>query len=136
MFKQTFLLGLFSGILATIACIVYSRAYFSIIADFSEVTGFMKVSAYCIMTSMIGCFVFFGLNLLLKKIFLVEFIFNLLFTLSSITAVFLMLKSDDPQLKNEDAAMMVDYYKGFVMPMLFFPALAWMTLKPLFIIKK
>ena len=35
--------------------------------------------------------------------------------------------------KNEDAQMMIDYYKGFVMPMLFFPALSWMTFKPLFI---
>jgi hypothetical protein len=39
---------------------------------------------------------------------------------------------DDPILKNEDAALMIDYFKGFLMPLLFVPTLSWMSFRPLF----
>jgi hypothetical protein len=44
-----------------------------------------------------------------------------------------VLKSNDPTFKNEDAELMKDFFKGFLMPMLFFPALSWFTFKPLII---
>lgn len=109
--------------------------YASILVDFTEATGLIKVLSYSLLCAMSACFLFVGLNKLIKKQFIAEFIFNLLVTLASIIAVFLLLKSNDPEFKNEDAQLMVDYYKGFVMPMLFFPALAWFTLKPLFVRK-
>ena len=135
MFKNVFILGLISGLIATVACLVYSNMYFSILVDFSEAVGIVTVLSNCLMVTMIACFVYFGLTKIIQNTNIVDFIFNMLLTLGSIGTVFFILKGNDPSFVNEDAQMMVDYYKGFVMPMLFFPALAWMTFKPL-IIKK
>lgn len=135
MFKNIFFLGLASGFLATLACLIYTKMYFSILVDFSEATGILKLLTNCLMVAMAACFVFIALTKLIKKTFLAEFIFNLIVTFASVSAVFMLLKSNDPTFANEDAQLMIDYYKGFVMPMLFFPALAWFTLKPLFVRK-
>ena len=133
MFKGAFLTGIISGVAATIACLVYSNFYAGLLVDFTEATSVIAVLSNCMMVSMIGCFVYFGLSKIIKNNRFAEFSFNLLVTIASLASVFLFLKSDDPEFKNEDAQMMIDYYKGFVMPMLFFPALSWMTFKPLFI---
>lgn len=133
MFKNIFLLAVTSSILATTACVIYSKMYASILVDFSEGVGIVKIITNCILVAMAGCFVFFIINKIIKKEHIAEFVFNLLITMASVVTVFLVLKSNDPEFKNEDALLMIDYYKGFVMPMLFFPALAWVTLKPLFI---
>lgn len=118
--------------MATVAGVVYTGFYFKVLVDFSEAAGFTQILSMCMMVSMIACFIGYGLNTLIKKKFLAELILNLLFALLSIGSVFYVLKSNDPQFKNEDAQLMIDYYKGFIMPMLFFPALSWFTFKPLF----
>jgi len=58
---------------------------------------------------------------------------SLLLSLASIGAVFYVLGAEDPIFKNEDVSIMADYFKGFIMPMLFFPALTWFTFKPLIV---
>lgn len=133
MFKNIFITGIVSGIVAAVACFVYAKLYSNILVDFSEAVGVVKLLSNCMLVSMIGCFVFFGISKAIKKNGIAEFIFNFLFTISTIAAVFVFLKENDPEFKNEDAQMMIDYYKGFIMPMLFFPALSWMTFKPLFV---
>lgn len=132
MFKNIFFLGVVSGILATIACIIYSLGYFSIIVDFSESTSMVKILSYCMGVSMIVCFVYYGIRKFIKNGNIADFIFNLLFSLGSLFSVFYVLNSTDPEFVNEDAALMIDYYKGFIMPMLFFPVLGWIIAKPLF----
>lgn len=133
MFKNIFLLAASSSILASTACVVYSKMYFSVLVDFSEAVGIVKVLTNCVLVAMAGCFVLYVINKIIKKEHIAEFIFNLLMTMTTFASIFILLKLDDPVFKNEDALLMIDYYKGFVMPMLFFPALAWVTLKPLFI---
>ncbi len=132
MFKNSLFLGITAGIAATIACLVYTSFYFEQLVDFSEAFGLVKMLSTCMLFTVGASFVHFGLHWLIKKVVLAELIFNLLVTLASIGAVFYVLKSIDPVFKNEDAQLMIDYYKGFVMPMLFFPALGWFTFKPLF----
>ena len=131
MFKSAFLTAIISGVVATIACLVYSNFYAGLLVDFTEATSVVAVLSNCMMVSMVGCFVYFGLSKIIKNKQFAEFSFNLLVTMASLAAVFLFLKSDDPEFKNEDAQMMIDYYKGFVMPMLFFPALAYFLFKPI-----
>jgi hypothetical protein len=74
----------------------------------------------------------YGANRLVKNVRTGDFLFNLVLSGVSFAAVFMVLKMEDPIFKNEDAQLMIDYYKGFFMPLLFFPALSWMTMKPLF----
>lgn len=135
MFKQAFFLGIASGLLATGACLIYTGFYFKTIADFSEAAGFLKILSMCMMFSMASCFLYVALNKMIKKAGIAEFMFNMIISMASIATVFYILKIDDPVFKNEDAQIMNVFYKGFVMPMLFFPALAWYTFKPLFIRK-
>lgn len=131
--KNVFLTGLISGILSIIACLVYSIGYFTIIVDFSEAASILKIISYCMLIAMIAIFISYGISKIFKNKNTAEFVFNLIFAILSLLSVFYVLNSPDPEFVNEDAALMIDYYKGFVMPMLFFPALGWMIAKPLFI---
>lgn len=134
MFKQCFFLGLAAGVLATTVCMAYTEVYAGLgIADFSEAVPLLQVAAKCFVITMTACFIFYGANKVLKKEYYAEFVFNLLFAGACVGLVFLVFKSNDPEFKNEDAMIMVDYFKAFVLPMVFFPALSWLILKPLFI---
>mgnify|MGYP007107069375 CR=1 FL=1 len=134
MFKQCFFLGLAAGVLSTTVCMAYAEIYAGLgIADFSEAIPLLMVSAKCFVITMSACFVFYGLNRIFKKDYYAEFVFNLLLAGACVALVFFVFKSNDPEFKNEDAMMMVDYFKAFALPMVFFPALSWVTLKPLFI---
>jgi hypothetical protein len=42
----------------------------------------------------------------------------------------------EPVFKKEDTLLFVDFYKGFLMPILFFPLLSWFTFKPFFATKR
>lgn len=135
-FKKDFFLGISAGLLATLACIIYTKMYFSILVDFSETTGPLKLLMNCILVTTGACFLHYILHYVLKRDFLADFLFNLIFVMFSVSMVFYILKMDDPTFKNEDASLMIDYYKGFLMPMVFFPALAWFILHPVFFRKK
>jgi len=132
MFKNIFFTGLVSAALSIIACLVYSTGYFSIIVDFSEGASFVKIGSYCLATAMTATFVYFGVSKVFKKENAAEFVFNLIFALASLLSVFVVLNAQDPEFVNEEANLFLEYYKGFIMPMLFFPALGWMIAKPLF----
>lgn len=131
MFKNSFLSGLLAGTGALIACVVYSSFYFNNLVDFSEVVTISRMAGGCFAFGMTAAFLRFGMEKVIKKDMLAVFSTNILLSLLSIGAVFYVLKMDDPQFMNEDAQLFIDYYKGFIMPMLFFPALAWFTFTPL-----
>lgn len=78
------------------------------------------------------CFLYFGIKKAIRKEFISEFIFNTLAVVFSIAFTFIALKMKDPDFTNPDTALMVDFYKGFIMPMIFFPVLSWFALRPLF----
>lgn len=136
MFKNLFFLGLTSIIVSTGVAIVYTSFYFSRLVDFSEVVSFVQILAHYAIFLMIGVLIFAGLFRLLKKIRLVAFLVNTLLSLLSVLAVFHVLKSNDPVFKNEDAQLMIEFFKGFMMPLLFIPSLVWMSLQSLFISEK
>lgn len=136
MFKNAFFLALTSAILATGISFAYAQFYFGMLVDFSEAFKVIELLSYNVAISMAACFLFVGIHFLLKKPPLVGFITNALLSVVSIALVFVLLKRNDPVLKNEDAAIFIDYYKGFLMPVLFIPFLTWFSLFPLFIKNK
>jgi ABC-type branched-subunit amino acid transport system permease subunit len=130
MFRKSLALGIVSGLLAGIAGVIYARLYYSINeADFSRVVSTVKI----IMASLIGgVLAAIGYTLLDRWLRARgEIVFNLLFTLISFItllgpiAVRLPRNIDTPEL-----------FPGMVIPMHFFPALAWFTLKPIFVKSK
>ena len=132
-FKKIFTLGLVSGLFAFLICITYTQAYYSILVDFSEGAEVSTMLSYCIGATMAGCFLYFAIRKIIKNTGIANFIFNMIISSIPLTLVFIVLAQNDVEFKDENASFMVDYYKGFILPMLFLPALSWMTFKPLLI---
>ena len=133
MFARIFSLGIISSLFATAVSVVYTSFYTNVIVDFSEVASVVKILAYNVMIGTFASILFFGISKIITNKYIATFLFNLLLSGVSIALVFYVLKSNDPTFKNEDAELMKDFFKGFLMPMLFFPALSWFTFKPLII---
>ncbi len=129
MFKKLLLLGLVSGVLAAVAALIYQKIYVSSLgADFSAIVKPVNIVIVCTLAGLLAST---GYGLLTKWLPRAgEIIFNfvlVILTFASILGPFatkLPLEIEMPEL-----------FPGLTVPMHFFPALAWFTLKPLFIKK-
>ena len=127
MFKRLLLLGIVSGLLAGIAGIIYAHVYYTVNeADFSKVASTVNIIAGSLFGGVLAAIGFWVLDRWLKS--KGEIVFNFIFSLLSFVTLLgpiaakLPLDIQTPEL-----------FPGMVIPMHFFPALAWYTLKPLFI---
>ena len=127
MLKRLMLLGVISGILAGIVALIYQKVYSSSVgADFSAIAKPMGIVASNIVGCVIAALGYWILSKWLKS--RTEIVFNFIFMILSFAsmlpafAVKLPLDVNSPEL-----------FPGLVIPMHFFPALAWFTLEPLFI---
>lgn len=127
MFKRCLLLGIVAGLLAGLACIIYAQVYKGAMGtDFSQVVKPVGMVAACLFGTVLSGIGFYLVDRWMKT--KGEIVFNfILVTLSfaSILGPFatsLPLDVEFPEL-----------FPGFAVPMHFYPALAWFTLKPLFI---
>lgn len=126
MFKKSLLLGIVSGILAGIASLIYAKVYHSSLgADFSKVAGTVNILGSSLFGTILAAIGFWALNKWFRQNG--EIIFNLAFSIISFATLLapiaykLPLDMEAPEL-----------FPGAVIPMHFFPALAWYTLKPIF----
>jgi len=126
MYKKILVHSITAGALSAIAANIYYRIYFfATQADFSIVLNPWNMSGLSLLTCLVAGIVYFGLVKWLNKTG--EIIFNFLFSILSFTSVMkpiamtLPLKIQFPEL-----------FPGLAVPMVFFPAMAWYTLKPLF----
>ena len=127
MFKRALFLGIVSGLLAGIAGLIYASVYYTANqADFSKVVSSVKIMSASVFGGVLAAI---GYTLLVRSFKTRgEIVFNLLFTILSFASLLLPigfklpLTIDTPEL-----------FPGMVIPMHFFPALGWYTLKPLFI---
>ena len=130
MFKKSLLLGIVSGLLAGIAGVIYARLYYSINeADFSKVASSVKILAASLFGGVLAAVGYSLLTRWLKD--KGEIVFNLIFTLISFATLLAPIAMRLP--RNIDTP---ELFPGMVIPMHFFPALAWFTLKPIFIKSK
>jgi hypothetical protein len=129
MFKKLLLLGLVSGVLAGVAALIYQRVYFKANeADFAAIVKPVNVMIVCTLAGLLASV---GYGLLTKWLPKAgEIIFNFVFVILTFASIvgpigfILPLTYEQPEL-----------FPGLTVPMHFFPALAWFTLKPLFIKK-
>lgn len=127
MFKRTFLLGIVSGALAGVASVVYAKVYYnSLGADFSTVAGAVSIMAASIGGGVLAALGYWLAYKLWKD--KGEIIFNFVFTILSFASILAPLGVRLPL-----EAEMPELFPGLTVPMHFFPALGWFTLKPLFI---
>jgi ABC-type transport system involved in cytochrome c biogenesis permease subunit len=128
MFKRSFLLGIVAGALAGVAAVIYQRVYNSSLedADFSAIVKPVGIVA----ASLIGCLLASIAYLLLTRWLknTGEIIFNFLFVILSFASILFVFSARLPMNLAKP-----ELFPGLAIPMHFFPALAWLTLKPLFI---
>ncbi|MDF2192436.1 hypothetical protein [Paraflavitalea sp. CAU 1676] len=127
MFKRALLLGIVSGILAGVAALIYDKVYFSTTrVDFSKVTSTVSILAATLIGGLLAGIGYWLLYKIMKG--KGEVIFNFVFVILSFASILTPLAAKLP-LDIE----FPELFPGLAVPMHFFPALAWFTLKPLFI---
>ena len=126
MFKKYFYHGLIAGILAALAANIYNQIYFfATEADFSRVLGVGRIISLNLLFCFLAAFLNWGIVTWLKK--KGELVFNFLFSIVSFSLVIIPISISLPlDLKSPEL------FPGLAVPMVFFPALAWYTLVPLF----
>ena len=127
MFKKSFLLGVVSGVLAGVASVIYQKVYAgSLGANFAAIAKPANIFFTCLLGGLIAGTGFWIFNKWFNG--KGEIIFNVVFVLFSFASIMgafafkLPMDAESPEL-----------FPGLVVPMHFFPALAWFTLKPLFL---
>jgi hypothetical protein len=126
MYKRIFFHSITAGILAAIAANIYNRIYFfATEADFSKILNALSMIGINILICMIAGLVYWGLAKWLRK--KGEILFNFLFSLLSFVAVMIPISLTLP-LKIQSPEL----FPGLAVPMVFFPAMAWYTVRPLF----
>jgi hypothetical protein len=126
MFKRIFFHSITAGILAAIAANIYNRIYFfATEADFSKVLNAWGMTGISVFICLIAGLAYWGLAIWLKK--KGEIVFNFLFSILTFAGVLLPISLTLP-LKIQ----LPELFPGLAVPMVFFPAMAWYTLKPLF----
>ena len=130
MFKRAFVHGLLAAAISSIAAVIYNRIYFfATEADFSRVINYSSMIGISILICMIATFLSFGLEKWLGK--KGQIVFNFLFSILSFACVVIPISLTLPlDIKTPEI------FPGLAVPMIFFPAMAWYTLQPLFSIRK
>lgn len=127
MFKRLFFLGLSAAVLASIAALVYNKVYNNAMAtDFSKIINPVSIAATCMVACLAASVVYWALMRWLKNN--TDIVFGLAFGIGSFASIMgpltmkLPLDMQSPEL-----------FPGLAIPMHFFPLIAWLMLKPLFV---
>ena len=139
--KRAIIHALTASVFSAIVCYCYAAFYFNLIVDFSEGASMWSLMGrFFVLSGLLTLPISICYQLVIhffpKKNRLGEFLLGLIFSGLTIGLVFYVLKMKEPVFKKEDTLLFVDFYKGFLMPMLFFPLLSWFTFKPFFATKK
>lgn len=127
MFRKHFYHGLLSGIMAAVAAIIYSRIhFFATEADFSGIINLGTIINLNLIVCLIFSITYYFFTIILKRKEIVAF--HILISILSFAAVIIPISISLPlSIRNPEL------FPGLAVPMIFFPALAWFTFKPLFI---
>ena len=127
MFKRSLSLGVVAGLLAGVASLIYQKVYASSLGeDFASIARPAGILSISLLAGILAAVLFWTFQKWFKN--RGEIIFNfvwMILSFASILAPFaikLPFEIETPEL-----------FPGLIVPMHFFPALAWFTLKPLFI---
>jgi hypothetical protein len=116
-----------SGIMAVIAAFIYNRIYFfATESDFSSIVNTGTIISLNLFACLIFSIAFYFYIRITKGKRII--LFNLLISVLSFGAVIFPISVSLPlSVKNPEL------FPGLAVPMIFFPALAWFTVRPLFI---
>jgi len=127
MYKKIFFYSITAAILSTIACVIYNRIYFfATETDFSKVLNIGTLAGINLLACLVAGIGYWALTKWLKK--KGEIIFNFAFSILSFASVIFPISMSLPL-----TIQSPELFPGLAVPMHFFPALAWFTIRPLFI---
>src|ERR1700722_4492113 len=119
MFRKSLTLGIVSGLLAGIAGIVYARLYYMINeSDFSKVASAVRIVAASVFGGVLAAIGYTLFDKWLSN--RGEIVVNLCFTLISFVSLLAPIAVTLPRTIETP-----ELFPGLVIPMHFFPALAW-----------
>ena len=126
MLKKDFIHGIIAGILASIAGIIYSHVYFfANEANFSSIVNIYSIIGLNVSACIVIAFLHAASVKWLRKS--AELVFNLVLSVLSFALIVMPLSITLPL-----NVQFPELFPGLVVPMLFFPSIAWFTLNPLF----
>lgn len=134
MFARSLFLGIASGVLATVACLILQMVYkVSMTVDFSLLIPWWKYLASCMFGCVLASIGFAAIMKVMPKSG--EIVFNFLFAALTMASIALPLKYMvfDPETLSPEVSFELDYVQPFAIALHFFPIISWFTLKPLFI---
>lgn len=134
MFKHYFFTGLCTAIFASAGAILYASFYNKNLFDFSMVVGTTQIISICTGVGIIAAIGAWLFNRLLKS--WGEFAFNALFCMVTMGSILIPIEYSFPEallekvhaVNGPDSEM---FFPIYVIPLHFFPVLAWMSFKPL-----
>lgn len=133
MFIRIFIIAIISALFGTLISVMYTGVYAKILTmDFSEGASVSRLLAYNTMFC-VGAGLFYAiLSKAVKKDKWATFLTNFIVSAAAIGLVFYQLTLKDPApFKDPSVAGMESFFNTFFIPILFFPALSWMTFKSL-----
>lgn len=126
MFKKVFFHALVATFVTAVAAIVYNRIYFfATEADFSKIINTGSIICLSIITCFATGIIYYAMVRLLKRN--AEIPFNFLLSIISFCAVMYPISVSLPL-----DVKFPELFPGLAVPMVFFPAIAWYTVKPVF----
>ncbi len=132
MFIRLFIITLIAAFFGTGVGLAYSKVYATLLTmDFSEGATFGRLLIYNLMFCFGLTLTYVALSKAIKRENLTSFLTNFIGAGASIALVFYQLTLPDPKFTNESVVGMESFYNTFFIPILFMPALSWMTFKTL-----
>ena len=126
MSKTIFIQSLVAGILAAIAANIYNQIYFfATQVDYSNIINPGSLIGFNLMVSLLAGLLYLLLTTLFKSKGAI--IFNFVYSIGSFACVIVPIAISLPL-----SAPFPELFPGLAVPMIFFPALSWMTIDPLF----
>lgn len=126
MYKRIFFHSVLSGVLAATAAFIYNRIYFfATQVDYSKVLNTAGIIGLNMVVCIIAGMLYWLFVKWMKK--KGEVIFNFFFSIISFAAVMVPISMNLPL-----DVPFPELFPGLAVPMVFFPAIAWYTVKPLF----
>lgn len=137
MFRRYLFMGILTALISSIGAVGYATFYNKVFFNFSSVVGNISiVAASCLASILIAVCVHFITKALPKR---GEFLFNVMLTIATFVSILFVLKFEIPpailaqiMAANEGLEGLEVFFPIYVIPMHFFPAMIWFSLRPLF----
>lgn len=131
MFKKVLLHGVFAGLLSGGICFTFASVLKNeFMYDFSLILTTVKLFSACIFACILASVSYFGIKKLIPK--QGDIVFNILYTIVVFASLFFPMMHKLPLDFDEYLTVI---FPTYAMTLHFFPALIWLTTKPLFIKK-